>query len=180
MAGAQRQVEVPAGGLHLQGCDIAFPASYVDTVSMIVYDLHCVGGHEFEGWFSDAEDYEEQQAQGILSCPVCNSADVQKVPTASHIQTQLPTPSTANLSAEAAEKHLSPVTLREKLQRYLTENFTDVGTAFPEEARKIHYGEAEARNIRGTASNEEFNGLREEGVEVHRLPAALLDKEKLN
>ncbi len=147
---------------------------------MIVYDLHCDAGHEFEGWFSGAEDYAEQQAQGMLSCPVCNSADVRKLPTASHIKTQLSTSPAVNLPAEAAEKRLSQLRLREKLQRYLTENFTDVGTAFPEEARKIHYGEAEARNIRGTASNEEYHGLREEGVEVHRLPAALLDKEKLN
>jgi hypothetical protein len=117
VGGAQRRVEVPAGRLHLQACDIAFPASYVDTLSMIVYDLHCVGGHEFEGWFSDAEDYEQQQAQGMLSCPVCNSADVQRVPTASHIKTQLPTPSADDVPAEAAEKRLSQITLRERHSR---------------------------------------------------------------
>lgn len=147
---------------------------------MIVYDLHCGAGHEFEGWFSDAKDYADQQAQGMLSCPVCNSEDVRKLPTASHIKSHLSTSPVVNLPAEATEKHLSQIKLREKLQRYLTENFTDVGAAFPEEARKIHYGEAEARNIRGTASNEEYHGLREEGVEVHRVPATLLDKEKLN
>jgi hypothetical protein len=147
---------------------------------MIVYDLHCGAGHEFEGWFSGTEDYAEQQAQGMLSCPVCNSADVRKLPTASHIKTQLSTSPAGDAPAETAEKRLSQLGLREKVRRYLTENFADVGTAFPEEARRIHYGEAEARNIRGTASNEEYHGLREEGVEVHRLPAALLDKEKLN
>ena len=147
---------------------------------MIVYDLHCGAGHEFEGWFSDAGDYAEQQAEGMLSCPVCNSADVRKLPTASHVKTQLTASPAVNLPAEAVEKRLGQLRLREKLQRYLSENFADVGTSFPEEARKIHYGEAEARNIRGTASNEEYHGLREEGVEVHRLPATLLDKEKLN
>ena len=147
---------------------------------MIVYDLHCDGGHEFEGWFSGAEDYAEQQAGGMLSCPVCNSSDVRKLPTASHIKTQLSESPPANLPSEAVEQRLNQLRLREKLRRYLSENFADVGTAFPEEARKIHYGEAEARNIRGTASNEEYHGLREEGVEVHRLPVALPDKEKLN
>ena len=147
---------------------------------MIVYDLHCDAGHEFEGWFSGAEDYAEQQAEGMLSCPVCNSSDVHKLPSASHIKTQLSASPAVTAPAEATGQRLTQPTLREKLQRYLIENFADVGAAFPEEARKIHYGEAEARNIRGTASSEEYQGLREEGVEVHRLPAPLLDKEKLN
>jgi hypothetical protein len=147
---------------------------------MIIYDLHCGAGHEFEGWFSGADDYAEQQAEGMLSCPVCNSSDVRKRPTASHIKTQLQTSPGANLPPDAAEKRVAELTLRDKLQRYLVDNFTDVGNAFSDEARKIHYGEAEARNIRGVATSEEYRGLREEGVEVQRLPVTLFDKEKLN
>lgn len=147
---------------------------------MIVYDLHCGAGHEFEGWFSGADDYAQQEAEGMLSCPMCNSSDVRKLPTASHIKTQLSTSPDAKLPAEATQQRLAQLELREQLRRYVTDNFADVGTAFPEEARKIHYGEAEARNIRGIATSEECRGLCEEGVEVHRLPVALFDKEKLN
>lgn len=143
---------------------------------MIVYDLRCDTGHQFEGWFSHADDYVQQKAQGLLACPVCSSVDVHKRPSASHVHTQVP-------SADASERphtgQHTPANALEALRRYVGENFADVGAAFPEEARKIHYGETEPRSIRGEATREEFHALREEGIEVHALPLTL-DKRRLN
>ena len=144
---------------------------------MIVYDLHCDTGHQFEGWFTHAEDYTQQKSKGLLSCPVCESIEVERLPTASHIRTQ---PAIVPGDGPAASVSGQQQKVLRALQRYVTENFADVGTAFPEEARKIHYGETEARNIRGVTTQDEFKALREEGVEVHSLPARSLDKEKLN
>jgi hypothetical protein len=144
---------------------------------MIVYDLHCASGHQFEGWFSHADDYAQQKAEGLLSCPVCESIEVEKLPTASHVRTQLPSLAGRGVAANASGDRQKVL---KALNRYVAENFADVGTAFPEEARKIHYGETEARNIRGVTTHDEFKALREEGVEVHALPATPVDKEKLN
>ena len=144
---------------------------------MIVYDLHCSAGHQFEGWFNDAGDYAQQKADGLLSCPVCESIEVEKLPTASHVRTQLPS---ASGSSPAPKTSGQQQKVLRAINRYVSENFTDVGTAFPEEARKIHYGEAEARNIRGITTHDEFRALREEGVDVHALPKAPVDKEQLN
>ena len=144
---------------------------------MIVYDLHCSAGHQFEGWFSHAGDYTQQKAEGLLSCPVCESVEVEKLPTASHVRTQLPSPSGPSSTVKTSGHQQK---MLQAFNRYVSENFADVGTAFPEEARKIHYGETEARNLRGVTTHDEFRELREEGVEVHVLPAASADKEKLN
>jgi hypothetical protein len=144
---------------------------------MIVYDLHCDSGHHFEGWFSHADDYAEQAANGLLSCPVCSSAEICKVPTASHVRTQM-APSAKN-DQPTAERMPDQVQALQALRQYIGENFADVGSGFPEEARKIHYGESEPRNIRGVASHDEFKALRDEGVEVRALPP-ILDKGKLN
>ncbi len=144
---------------------------------MIIYDLHCSAGHQFEGWFSDAGDYAHQKAQRLLSCPVCESLEVEKRPTASHVRTQLPAASDPRPAAKSVGQQQKVL---RAINRYVRENFADVGTAFPDEARKIHYGEAEARNIRGITTHDEFRALRDEGVEVHALPATPRDKEKLN
>lgn len=123
---------------------------------MVIYDLVCAEGHRFEGWFGQAADFGAQKADGLLSCPHCGSSEISKLPTASRIRTQRHS-KPAELSAETA---------LERLQRLVTEQFEDVGDRFPEEARRIHYGEAEARDIRGTATAEEARELLEEGVSV--------------
>ena len=142
---------------------------------MIVYDLGCGNDHRFEGWFASADDYNEQTKSKLLSCPLCGDERIARVPHASHLSTssEAPAPQTppakggralpsqyANLGAELL------ATVIEKV----LENTEDVGRAFPEEARKIHYREVPERHIRGTASNKEVEALREEGIEVVALP----------
>ncbi len=147
---------------------------------MIIYDLNCDAGHHFEGWFKRAEDYVEQKREGLLSCPVCSSTSVKKIPTASHVKTQLSVSATKDESSKPSAQQVVSAKAMQMLHQYVDKHFADVGAQFPEEARKIYYGEAEARNIRGVATNEEAKELHEEGIEVRRLPPKPAEKEKLN
>ena len=135
---------------------------------MKIFDLLCVGEHRFEGWFASAEDYKRQKSRGLLTCPTCGSREVGRVPSASRINTG------ASQPAPHAPAGHDPLALAQKLySRMLDEILTkseDVGAAFPEEARRIHYQEAPARMIRGKATNEEHESLVEEGIPVARLP----------
>ena len=135
---------------------------------MKIYDLLCARGHRFEGWFASAEDYEGQKKRGLLGCPSCGSQEVDRVPSASRINTGAPQP-----APQAPAGH-DPLALAQKLySRMLDEMLTkseDVGSAFPAEARRIHYQEAPARSIRGQASQEEHDALVDEGILVARLP----------
>ncbi len=149
---------------------------------MVIYDLDCHAGHQFEGWFGKPEDYSEQAENGLLSCPVCGSTDVKRLPTASHVSTR---PSTGRHEHRVRDKQpsarqLATASALENIHKYVDEHFEDVGADFPEEARKIHYGETEAHNIQGTATLEEAQDLLEEGVEALPLPPRLTDKNKLN
>ncbi len=145
---------------------------------MIVYNLSCEAGHKFEGWFQRADDYARQKAEGSLSCPVCGSSRVEKRPTASHINTR--SSLSDRQSAMAATPPKAAAAAIQKLYRYIDQHYTDVGAAFPEEARKMHYRECEEHNIRGTATPDEVGALYEEGIEVFSLPPKPVDKEKLN
>ena len=141
---------------------------------MIVYNLGCANDHRFEGWFSSADDYEQQTGCKLLSCPLCGDERISRVPHAPHVSSgsvERPAPQSsrpqkglphqyANLGAELLGKVIDKV----------LENTEDVGRAFPEEARKIHYREAPERHIRGTASTKEVEALRDEGIEVVALP----------
>ena len=139
---------------------------------MIVYNLGCANDHRFEGWFTSADDYERQTTSKLLSCPLCGNARISRLPHAPYVSTasepaaEPPPPGKgmphqyANLGAE----------LLARLVDKVIENTEDVGRAFPEEARKIHYREAPERHIRGMASTKEVEALREEGIEVVALP----------
>jgi len=143
---------------------------------MVVYDLVCDSQHQFEGWFKSESDYIAQNKQGILCCPLCDSTLVHKLPSASYIstrksknpQTNLPSKSRAQINQIAKE-----------FSSYIVANTEDVGNQFAEEAKKMHYGEATERNIRGSASIDEVKSLKEEGIDVIPLPA-VVDKKKLN
>jgi hypothetical protein len=156
------------------------PNVFFDEKSMpVIYDLQCDAGHRFEGWFKNAEEYVQQREGGLLACPRCACAQVHRLPTASHVG--------STSSADAAKAAHEMVALKEKSDALLTKihdfverHFDDVGTAFAEEARKIHYGEAKERNIRGHATHIEVRALHEEGVDVLSLPAPVPDKSKLN
>lgn len=134
---------------------------------MIVYSLACNKGHGFEGWFKDSAAFDAQAAEGKLVCPVCNSKKVAKAPMAPSVSG---TKSKDEPSAGELHKMRQFVS---GLRKYVQENAEDVGRKFPEEARKIHYGEIEHRPIYGEASLEEAKDLIEEGVEVAPLPPDL-------
>ena len=130
---------------------------------MIVFDLKCLQGHKFEGWFDDGKAYEDQKARGLLICPVCNDADISKIPTAFSIKA-----SHAEKSPVSTLKELSR--LEKTLAAFIEKNFDNVGSRFATEALKIHYGVTEPRNIRGTSTQEEEKTLKEEGIEFIKVP----------
>ncbi len=145
---------------------------------MIVFDIQCGDGHRFEGWFASSADYESQRERRILSCPVCGSEAVGKVPSATRLNMGAPpvdlpqaqnSPSQAGANAPRDATALAQVMYSRMLDEILTKS-EDMGSKFPEEARRIHYKEAPARAIRGVASQEEHDALVDEGIPVARIP----------
>lgn len=143
---------------------------------MIVFDLTCDTGHTFEGWFSNAADYAEQHATGLLTCPLCGSDKINKRPSPSRLNLGNATQQLNELSAIRDEADR----LARKLHDYIEKHFENVGGAFAAEVRKIHYGDAPERNIRGVASASEVVELHEEGIDTIALPVITPDKDKLN
>ena len=150
---------------------------------MKVYNLVCDLDHHFEGWFASEADALEQQEQGLLRCPMCDSADVSRLPSAPHIakRTSQEPVSSATIAEEAGNAMVLSGQEQAKLQaqiqatvmkamREMIDKTEDVGNNFAEEARKIHYHEAPERSIRGSATIDEATELREEGIEVLALP----------
>jgi hypothetical protein len=139
---------------------------------MIVFDLTCTEDHRFEGWFASAEEYVRQEATGLLACPVCGTSTVRKLPSSRVRTTAVATPKTAAAARGAdgpAGSSAQQVTLASFIERIVA-NTEDVGRAFPEEARKIHYEEVPRRPIRGIATREEARELVDEGIPVVSLP----------
>lgn len=144
---------------------------------MIIYDLRCEREHRFEGWFKNGEEFDDQQTAGLLVCPVCGSCEVRKVPSASYIAKRGgPSRSGDELAGLAAQSR----EMMSRLHEFVERHYEDVGGAFTEEAKRIHYGEATERPIRGQANAEQVRELQDEGVAVSALPAKPEDKEKLN
>lgn len=138
---------------------------------MIVFDLICDEEHQFEGWFRNSEEFESQIETGLLTCPICGSAHVTKLLSPSRVNFGKMEKQALDLLAlqNDAQQLLS------RINKYISVHFEDVGSGFADEARKMHYGDTEERNIRGSASFE----LYEEGIDVFPiLPAD--DKDKLN
>ncbi len=152
---------------------------------MIHYALICDQGHDFESWFADSAAFDKQVKRKLVSCPHCGSAKIEKAIMAPRLvgarkRERQPEPvSTPAPAAPAPDK--SPVAMispqeREiraklkELREHLTKNADHVGPKFPEEARKMHYGETEHRSIYGEASPKEAKDLAEEGIEFHPLP----------
>jgi hypothetical protein len=135
---------------------------------LIRYSLTCPEGHGFEAWFADSAAYEAQKAKGVVACPLCGSADVDKALMAPAVTTARRKES-VRLAANMPEQQEVTSMLR-KLRKHLTENADYVGPRFAEEARRIHYNESEKRGIYGEASREDANALAEEGIEFHPLP----------
>ncbi len=147
---------------------------------MITYSLACAKGHEFEGWFKDSAAYDHQEAGGTLSCPLCGDAHVKKAIMAPSVKTSV---TKAKGSASPSNLPATP-TDQQKLRqfvagyrKFIQDNADYVGPQFPEEARKIHYGEAEERPIYGESSIAEAKELIEEGIEIAPVPS---DPDDLN
>jgi len=166
---------------------------------MIKYQLICDKSHEFEGWFGDSAAFESQQESGFLTCPVCGSADVRRALMAPNLASpktrktdlaeQQPSaqpgpqpqsqPQARHQAQQQASAALPPAAARKMqelmsemraLQTKIREDCRDVGDNFAEEARKIHYGEAEPEGIYGQATAEEREALDEEGIEIMDMP----------
>lgn len=148
---------------------------------MKVLDLRCANGHGFEGWFGSEDDYLDQNGRGLVACPLCGDCVITRMPSAPRLNlsgarepagkppgsppapAQPPEATNGAVSADMQALWLQAV-------RHAIANTDDVGERFAEEARRIHYGETEARGIRGQASVEERHALREEGIDVLALP----------
>ncbi|MCK8781178.1 DUF1178 family protein [Rhizobium sp. NTR19] len=135
---------------------------------MIKYSLSCENAHQFEGWFSTSADFDSQVKSGFLTCPTCHSASISKT---------LMSPSVSTARKKEAKREMVMDMARQeaiaKIKQVIAEiksNAEDVGEKFPEEARKIHYGEADARGIIGQASLVEVKELLEEGIDIAPLP----------
>jgi hypothetical protein len=151
---------------------------------VILYSLVCHKGHDFESWFANSAAYDKQVKRGLVSCPLCGSAKVEKAimaPRLARKDKSTPILAPAEESAPAAAEAPTPVAMispqeREfrkrlkELRDHLTANADNVGKKFPEEARKMHYGETEHRSIYGEASPQDARELHEEGIEFHPLP----------
>jgi hypothetical protein len=144
---------------------------------MIIFDLTCKHGHRFEGWFQSAAAFDTQLARRLVSCPICGSGEIRRIPSAIHLG-KTPEVEVPPANAAVVNPQGELLNAYRKLVATMIANSEDVGTEFANEARKIHYLEAPERSIRGQASEQEFEALREEGVEVLRL--SVLKKENLN
>ena len=144
---------------------------------MILYQLRCAKDHEFEAWFKDGQTCERQLARKSIECPACGNRKVSKALMAPRLGAS-EKKQAANLPAKPAAEAQHPISvmataMRQHLREIrakVEENCDYVGEKFPEEARKIHYGETEARGIYGEATDEQHQELIEEGVEVARIP----------
>ena len=129
---------------------------------MIIFDLVCEYDHSFEGWFKNNNEFNSQQASGLLTCPVCDSENVVKVPSATNINFG----KQKEKLVKKASAQNQQMALVQQVSKFIEKNFEDVGGQFSETAKKIHYGEEAERNIRGTATEEQTRELLEEGIDV--------------
>ena len=142
---------------------------------MKVLNLQCSQGHSFEGWFASQDDYDAQRARGLVSCPLCHDSEVSKMLSAPRLNLGAApsTPATAAKAESTPVTHVAPAQLQAawmQMVRHVMAHTEDVGPKFAEEARKIHYGEREERNIRGQATREETEALLDEGIDILPLP----------
>jgi len=140
---------------------------------VIAYNLICGDGHEFEGWFKDSGAYDAQAKKGVLTCPFCGDADVKKAIMAPAVKTSI-------TKAKGRQEVVTPDANKPDAQKlrqfmagyrkFIEENAEYVGPKFPEEARKIHYGETEERHIYGESTLGEAKELIEEGIQIAPVP----------
>ena len=140
---------------------------------MIHYDLQCAKGHEFDGWFASGAAFDKQREASLVTCTMCGSTKVEKQLMAPGIPTKSNTKPDAPLQVRGGMRDPRAAAMMQLMRDYkkhVEAHSEDVGTRFADEARKIHYKEAEERGIRGQATRDEAIGLLEEGIEVNPLP----------
>ena len=146
---------------------------------MIVFDLVCAGGHRFEGWFGSAEEFVSQSERGLLSCPNCGMGRVERVPSATRFNSgaaeNVPAAKPEQVMEGKDAMAIAQILYARMVDEMLSKS-EDVGEAFPEEARRIHYREVPKRSIRGQASAEEHAELVEEGIPVVRISIPSRDR----
>ena len=130
---------------------------------MIAFDLRCSNGHSFEGWFKDLESFNEQDSRDMILCPICKSNKITR---------ELSPVAIKSVRGEENPQQSKPDyrKLAMGVMEYIRNNFEDVGANFAKEALKIHYGVAEKRDIRGSATDEEEKTLKDEGVKFFKFP----------
>jgi hypothetical protein len=143
---------------------------------LIAYRLICSEGHEFEGWFASSTAYDEQASSGALACPMCGNARVTKAIMAPAVKAS----ATKSSSVPAPQAKADVKAIRQYaagFRKFVEENADYVGPQFPEEVRKIHYGETKERHIYGESTLQEARELIEEGIKIAPLPP---DPDELN
>ena len=146
---------------------------------MKVLNLQCAHGHGFEGWFASNGDFETQLAGGLVSCPLCSDTAITKLLTAPRLNLGNAKPPAEAAPVPAVAQSDSPEGRWMRAVREVMAKTEDVGDRFAAEARKMHYGEAEERGIRGQATREEAKDLLDEGISVFSLPLPPALKETL-
>jgi hypothetical protein len=146
---------------------------------VICFSLHCTNGHTFEGWFRDGATFDRQTEEGSVICPTCGDSSVRKAMMAPAVvrsssravavQTEAPAAVVPAQAPDHAKAAVMMAMLR-RMREHVEKNFENVGERFPDEARRIHHGEAEEREIYGQASLEEAKELLDEGITVRPLP----------
>jgi hypothetical protein len=137
---------------------------------VIIFDLRCANGHKFDGWFKDRQAFVEQNSQKLVACPICNSGSVDIVPSSLTIMGK-----DSRTSGKAEGKENSPLKALQAFHQFINNNFEDVGSQFAEVALKIHFGEEEKRNIKGTTTPQEDDNLKAEGVSFVKIPVLKMD-----
>lgn len=143
---------------------------------MIVLDLSCEHQHQFEGWFASSVAFDTQSDGGQIECPVCGSRHIVRRPSAPYVNTRSSAPNVRPTPTPAPSAHAATTLSPDDRARLIAmlrvagRNSEDVGERFPEEARRIHYGETDSRAIRGKASGDDVQELLEEGIMVLPVP----------
>jgi hypothetical protein len=149
---------------------------------MKVLNLRCAHGHGFEGWFASNEAFDTQLAAGLVECPVCGDTGIVKLLSAPRLNlgnAKAPAEAAPAASSSQVPAELSPEARWMRAVREVIAKTEDVGDRFADEARKMHYGEAEERGIRGQATREQTEALLDEGIAVMPLPMPAALKETL-
>lgn len=141
---------------------------------MIVFDLECLEGHIFEAWFNNTRSFEEQKAKKMINCPYCNDTNIRKLISPVAMKT------CSQPEAKRDPESIDYRRLAKEIVDYIDKNFDDVGPDFAKEALKMHYNVTEKRSIKGSATGDEEEMLKEEGIEFFKVPIPKIDDDKKN